>query len=157
MLFVRTTFLENIVSAGSKLLENNSNSNEILVNLKNFFSFLHLVSFYITYLGKISLRIKHFCFFNMSNYHMLFTKCSLWGCSAWRMLLLVLIMKPGMMCSWCADARPAIGRTTAVWGILGGFHSRIKPAAITTYFVDCEDFGESNSYDPFWVSSLLGY
>lgn len=40
MLFVRTTFLENIVSAGSKLLENNSNSNEILVNLKKIIFFL---------------------------------------------------------------------------------------------------------------------
>lgn len=48
MLFVRTTSLENIVSAGSKLLENNSKSNEILVNLKR-----NINTFFLLTLGII--------------------------------------------------------------------------------------------------------
>lgn len=138
MLFVRTIFLENIVSLDSKLLEKPSNSNEILVRLKRkrgLFASLHLIWNYIKHLRKISEGEKAEVFYSMSHYPTLFNKLILWECSAWWMILPVMeIMKQRMMYGQWKHACFALGRTTGLWWSLGDSYSQVKPVADNKVF-----------------------
>lgn len=147
MLFVRTIFLENIVSLDSKLLEKPSNSNEILVRVKRkrgLFASLHLIWNYIKHLRKISegkkLRFSILCHIT--------PRCSI-------SLFCGNVQHDGCSClwwrSWSRGWCTANGNMLAlpwvepqvcggVWEIL----TLLSQLLTTKYFTGGKEFGESS-------------